>query len=119
MSSQAKPDTTLCVNFCAYYKPGRNEELMCQGFAVVRGLLRSGRRIGLARPQRIAAPDRAATEGLKERVCAACSFRVADCDFIETNGEAAPCGGFLLLSHLLGTKALTLDEIGKDAAERS
>ena len=112
MSKGLRSDNALCVNFCAYYRPGKNEDLMCQGFRVVHGLVRNGRRIGLTRPQRIlvAGPD--AIEALKKRVCAVCSFRAADCDFIATNGAAAPCGGFTLLSHLIGAGDLTPEEVG-------
>jgi hypothetical protein len=46
------------------------------------------------------------------RVCAFCSFQASDCDYIATNGAAAPCGGIALLSHLIGTGDLTLHEIG-------
>jgi hypothetical protein len=111
-----KPDTTLCRNFCAYYRPGQNEDLMCQGFIVVHGLLRSGRRISLERPERSAAPARRSVESLRKRVCAVCSFRAADCDYIATDGAAAPCGGITLLSHLLGAGELKLEETGEEAS---
>jgi hypothetical protein len=112
MPKPAKRDTELCLNFCAYYRPGKNEELVCQGFVVVHGLLRGGRRISLERPQRTAQPDRESAAGLRSRVCANCSFHAADCDYIASNGAASPCGGVALLSHLLGTGDLTLRDIG-------
>jgi hypothetical protein len=112
MPKPAKPDRSLCLNFCAYYRPGKNEELMCQGFVVVHGLLRGGRRISLEKPQRAAVSDRATAEGIRKRVCAVCSFHAADCDYIASNGAASPCGGVALLFHLLGAGELTLEEIG-------
>jgi hypothetical protein len=111
-----KPDTKLCRNFCAYYRPGKNEDLLCQGFLVVHRLLQSGRRFSLERPVRTAVPDRRSAEGLRKRVCAVCSFRAADCDYIATEGAAAPCGGIALLSHLLGAGELALEETGEETA---
>jgi len=104
-------DTTLCRNFCKYYKPGKNEELECQGFVVFHRLIGKGKQLSQEKPRRTAVPDARTVEGLKGRVCAACSFREADCDFVSSDGRAAPCGGYALLFHLLGSGDLTLDEI--------
>jgi hypothetical protein len=101
----------VCINFCQYYKPGKKEGLECQGFVVVQRLLRGGRPVSQRRPQRTATPGAQTVDKLKDKVCAACSFREADCDFILTNGSAAPCGGFALLSHLLGCGEIELEDI--------
>jgi hypothetical protein len=101
----------VCVHFCQYYKPGKNEGLVCQGFVVVQGLLRGGRTVSQKRPQRTATPGTETVDKLKGKVCAVCSFHEADCDFILTNGTAAPCGGFALLSHLLGCGDIKLEDI--------
>jgi len=106
-----KADITLCRNFCQYYKPGRNEELECQGFVVVRRLIGKGRHVSQEKPRRTAVPDARTVEGLKGRVCAACSFRAADCDFVLSGGTASPCGGYALLFHLLGSGDLKLEDI--------
>ena len=111
LRKSAKEDTTLCVNFCRYYKPGRNEDLACQGFVVVHGLIMKGRKLSQERPGILAKPDARTLEQLKGRVCSACSFREADCDFILSGGTASPCGGFAFLSHLLGSRELNLEEI--------
>lgn len=111
LRKKAKEDTVLCVNFCQYYKPGRNEDLACQGFVVVHGLIRKGRKLSQERPGIAAKPDAHTLEGLKDRVCSVCAFREADCDFILSGGTSAPCGGFALLSHLLGCRELNLEEI--------
>ena len=108
---RAKDDTALCMNFCQYYKPGKNEELACQGFVVVHGLIRKGRKLSREKPRRPAVPDARTVEGLKGRVCSVCEFREADCDFVLSGGTAPPCGGFALLLHLLGSGDLTLAEI--------
>jgi len=111
LGKKAKIDTTLCVNFCDYYKPGTNEELECQGFVVVHRLLKKGKRLSQARPGIASVPDARTREGLRSRVCSACSFREDDCDFMLSGGTAKPCGGFALLSHLLGSGDLKLEEI--------
>jgi hypothetical protein len=108
---KAKNDTRLCENFCKYYKPGRNEELECQGFVVVHRLISKGRKLSQERPGTVSAPDARTLAGLKGRVCSACSFREADCDFVLSGGTEAPCGGFALLSHLLGSGDVKLEEI--------
>jgi hypothetical protein len=111
MTRTTKSDTTVCRNYCAYYKPGKNEDMMCQGFVVVHGILRGGKQVSLSRPATFADPGAAAIEGLRKRVCSACSFRRADCDYVLTGGTAVPCGGFALLSHLLGSGEVTLTDI--------
>jgi len=111
LEKKGKTDTRLCQNLCQYYKPGKNEELACQGFIVVHRLIGKGKRLSQEKPKRAAAPDTRTADGLKERVCAVCSFREADCDFILSGGTASPCGGYVLLLHLLGSGDLMLEEI--------
>jgi hypothetical protein len=112
VNKRSKSDTTLCRNFCQYYKPGRNEELTCRGFVVVLRIMQKGRRLSLERPDTLSLPDAGTVEALRKSLCGACDFRAGDCDFILT-GAATPCGGFILLSHLLGTGELTLADIDK------
>lgn len=104
-------DTTLCLNVCPYYKPGKNEELACQGYVVVQRLISGGKKISPERPVRVVLPGRDTIRGLQDRVCGKCPFRDHDCDYIASGGTAPSCGGLLLLSHLLGVGKLTLDEI--------
>lgn len=118
MVRKPKADTTLCRNFCKYYKPGKNEELACQGFVVAYGIIGRGKSISLARPGKMTDADAAAADILKKRVCGSCDFRLDGCDFILTNGGASPCGGFALLSHLLGSGELKPEELEMDGAKR-
>jgi hypothetical protein len=111
MQKKGKTDRTLCLNFCRYYKPGKNEDLLCQGIVIVHDIMRGGKKLQLERPVRAAVPNAATLEELKGRVCAVCAFRRSDCDYMLTGGTAPPCGGFVLLSHLLGTGELMLEEI--------
>ena len=117
MSSKKSADAAaLCINFCTYYKPGKNEELACQGLIAVQRIMARGKTLSLARREHAAAPDARTIDGLKVRVCAACEFRGADCDFILTGGRADPCGGMALLMQLLGSGELSLDDIGHEGA---
>ncbi len=102
--------TPLCVNFCAYYKPGKKEGLACEGFRVVRRLLEAGRAFSFAKRRN--APVRSpSADMLRATMCTNCTFSEADCDFLLTNGEALPCGGFMLLHHLLDEEEITIKEI--------
>ena len=118
MPSRGDADTTLCRTFCTYYKPGKTDDLACQGFMVVQGLIAGGRTLPAVAPGELAIPDKRAAAGLQERVCGACSFREQDCDYIATGGTAPSCGGFLVLKHLLGTGEITLKDIGKPVRKR-
>lgn len=100
----------LCENHCTYYKPGRNEDMACEGFMVVRRLIEQGRDIPLGRR----GPGREGTgvaAALRRSLCVRCGFHEADCDFILTGGKAHPCGGFVLLRHLLDEGKITIEEI--------
>jgi hypothetical protein len=111
MQKKAKADDRLCLSYCRYYKPGRNEELKCQGYVVVHEIMRKRCNLALNQSVRATTPDRATQERLTERVCSNCAFAENDCDYLLTGGSAVPCGGFVFLIHLLGTGALTFEEI--------
>jgi len=102
---------TLCRNFCAYYKPAKKEELACRGFVVVQRLIEKGRAVPLVRTGRAVPPDSATKESLMRHVCKECDFREADCDFILTKGTAPACGGFVLLSSLLSSGEITIEDL--------
>lgn len=111
MGKARNSDTTLCRNFCAYYKPGKNEDLACRGLVVVHGLIKRGKRIPLGRPKKISEADGLTRDLLRTRVCRDCDFQADGCDFILTNGRAEPCGGVSLLFHLLESGELNEEEI--------
>lgn len=102
-------DQTLCLKFCAYYKPGKKEDLACRGFEVVERLLRSGKTI-VFRPS-AQKPDLATAEFLVQKMCTTCDFHEKDCDFM-LDRTAPPCGGFALLAQLLGSGSLMIEDIG-------
>jgi len=98
----------LCLKFCTYYKPGKNEELACKGFTVVEQLMHGGRQIVFERYG--LEFDRTVQELLKQNMCLACAFHEQDCDFM-LDRTARPCGGFVLISQLLGSGVIAIEEI--------
>lgn len=106
-------DRTLCHTYCTYYKPGKNEEFLCEGYVVVHRI-QGGGKVLRERPERLAAPDEETLKALRDRVCGRCSFRANDCDYSATAGRLPACGGIVLLSHLLGSGDLTLNDIDQD-----
>ncbi|OGW35596.1 MAG: hypothetical protein A2X58_10305 [Nitrospirae bacterium GWC2_56_14] len=105
-----KPDLTqaVCLRLCSYYKPGRDEELACQGYLVLERLAQQGILIDNKNTDHLR--DRAGEEPLVQALCMACPFHEQDCDFME-NSALPPCGGFLLLMQLLGKKKISIDDV--------
>jgi hypothetical protein len=109
---KSKPAVKMvCVHYCPYHKPERNEEFECRAFAVAQRLIEAGTKVPRTKPEAAASEGSAIAEVLKERICKACSFFAADCDFISTGGKALPCGGLALISHLLRSGVITIDEV--------
>jgi hypothetical protein len=103
---------TLCLPFCVYYKPGKNEELLCGGAVVVERLMQSGRRLPLVEKPGTN-PDERAAESMVRHLCVACDFREHDCDFIQDR-TASPCGGYIYLTQLLASGVITIEDIRKE-----
>jgi hypothetical protein len=100
---------TLCLKFCAYYKPGKKEDLACRGYEVVERLQQAGITMEVSPSEQ--KPDRATAEMLVQKMCITCDFHEKDCDFM-MDRTAPPCGGFALLAQLLGSGALVIEDIG-------
>jgi hypothetical protein len=98
----------LCLPYCAYYKPGRNEELLCRGAVVVNRLMSAGGLVAAEKPG--AQPDPGIIELIVSKLCMACEFHEHDCDFMEDRHSPA-CGGFVLLSRLVMSGQIAIDEI--------
>lgn len=94
--------------YCAYYKPGRNEELLCRGAFVFNRLMQAGRPIVPAKPG--AQPDPGTIELIVSKMCMACDFHEHDCDFMEDRHSPA-CGGFVLLSRLVMSGQIVIEEL--------
>lgn len=99
----------LCLPFCIYYKPGKNEEFLCRGAVIAERLMRSGRNL-LAGQKNLCVPDHDTIELAVRLLCSACGFRENDCDFAQDR-QAHPCGGFVFLSRLLDTKTILAGDI--------
>jgi hypothetical protein len=116
----------LCLNFCPYYKPVKNNELACMGFLILERLIKKGKEISFEKSDKklYAATERT----LIQHMCIKCSFYESDCDFVSntlspTPGKGGtvgmrnkvafppPCGGFMLLGYLLETSVISIDDI--------
>lgn len=102
-------ERTLCSQYCTYYKPDKNEALACRSYTVVERCLREGKNLVLDGHRREFAP--ATAELIVNKMCTACDFYEHDCDFMQ-NRAARPCGGFVLLSQLLESGGITIEDIG-------
>jgi len=98
----------LCLPYCHYYKPGRNEELLCRGAVVVQRLIESGRNLPIA--EKLPQDVDEVQEPVLQPVCGACEFRKQDCDFAQDR-TARPCGGFVLLAGLLKAGVITIGDL--------
>ncbi len=101
-------ETSLCMQFCTYYKPGKKEELACRGYTVVERLMQSGKAVPANGADKGFDHERA--EPLVSVLCRACDFHIDGCDFM-LDREAAPCGGFVLLARLLEDGIIAIGDI--------
>lgn len=101
---------TICLKFCAYYKPGKNEELECRGYTVVEQLIRSGLEGVFDTFEKEADPS--ATELIVQKICMNCDFFERDCDFMHDRATP-PCGGLVLLTQLLKKNRISIEDIVK------
>ncbi len=101
----------LCKTFCHYYKPAKDRDLACMGLLVVERLIRRGTDISFHAIDRVLTAE--TQEMLVRNMCTVCPFYEGDCDFVQKDREKGtpPCGGFLLLGHLLETHMITIDNI--------
>jgi hypothetical protein len=98
----------LCLKFCSYYKPGKNEALACRGYLVVERL--SGEGKSLVFENRSDDSNPILRDSLVNVLCLACDFHEQDCDFMQDRA-AQPCGGFVFLEKLLGSGVITIEDI--------
>jgi hypothetical protein len=102
----------ICEPFCIFYKPGKNEELLCCGAMVYDRLQEAGRK--LSRPEQRGEPSQDILERIVRKMCTACDFFEHDCDFMEDR-KARPCGGFVVLSLLVASGELDISDLGSPA----
>jgi hypothetical protein len=108
MTDNSPLEQTLCLKFCSYYKPGKNEELACRGYLVVERLSREGKSLVIENSSGELSP--VLRDRLIDVLCLACDFHEQDCDFMQDRA-ARPCGGFVLLEKLLGSGVITIEDI--------
>ncbi len=105
----------VCRDFCSYYKPSKDEELACRGFTVIERLILRGMEIVPEKSARhfhsVQFRDNDIGRGLIRKVCQKCPFYEKDCDFAEEKAGALPCGGFILLAHLIESAMIGIDDI--------
>lgn len=99
----------ICRNFCKYYKPSKNEDIKCNGYLVVRELIKKGKDLGFERTDTTL--DDGTTRMLSENLCPSCSFYENDCDFAEHVENAPPCGGFIFLGCLIIKKIIEVEDV--------
>ena len=77
----------------------------------MRSLVEKGRHISFHNRSGEARPE--TVKALVQKICKSCQFYKEDCDFILKDHKAPPCGGFLLLGHLVDDGTISVDDIGK------
>jgi hypothetical protein len=105
----------ICVKYCPYYKPSKDEALGCRGLIVVRQLIQKGRIVpieqsGLPIQDGHSGGDSAALN-LIRNMCPRCEFHEKDCAFAAKEAGSSPCGGFIVLRHLLEADIIDIDDI--------
>ena len=101
---------SLCANFCAYFKPGKTEDLACRGYTLVERLLLAGRVRAFEKTNRAIKSE--TRESIVQNLCTACDFQIDGCDFM-LDRQARPCGGFAFLAQLIEVGSLTIDDLKK------
>jgi hypothetical protein len=114
-------EKSVCSPYCSFYREGEKEELICNGARLLEILINRG---ALTPASLIAAEEGSALslaeyDRLEEIICQTCPFMAEDCDFrSETPPPGAePCGGFILLSFLVGKGALPMEWLKEIAVD--
>lgn len=100
----------LCQKICSYYKPSKNEDLACMGFLVIEKMLKKGKDVPFQKADKKLKEQ--TEEKLIRHMCPTCPFYENDCDFVKQQKGAPPCGGLILLGHLLEKNIISVDDIG-------
>lgn len=95
---EAEFTSLICKKFCSYYKPGKEKEL-CGGYFYLQKFVTSGELNSLIETFHL--HNEMLSEVDLSFICDKCDFREDGCDFI-VNKSNVPCGGYLIISRLLG-----------------
>lgn len=109
MADKMKIISEVCLSFCPYYKPEKDDNLACGGFLAIERLYERGKDVAFNGAQGI--PDEATRKKLLQALCPACPYYEEDCDFVFKKEGALPCGGFKLLGLLLEKGIISVNDI--------
>ncbi|MBI5846794.1 MAG: hypothetical protein HZB31_02370 [Nitrospirae bacterium] len=110
----------LCASYCAFYKPGKDEELACGGFIIIERLVEDGKEIPVGTGRVVLSRER--EDDLFRALCRTCPFFEHDCDFAAwKRGESMqlarealnPCGGFNCLGNCLDLGTIDIDDLNR------
>ena len=92
-------EKVICKKFCAFYKPGKKEEMKCGSYNFLLANY-TGSQISSAAGRAVIEPDFDHDSRINELVCAQCDFLVDGCDYRDGIGKT-PCGGYAIVEQLL------------------
>ncbi|MCF8025003.1 MAG: hypothetical protein K9K82_05900 [Desulfobacteraceae bacterium] len=107
----------ICRPLCMFFAEDEKEEMACLGARAAARLYENGG-IGPEEIRNII-KDREVWEkhraDLGHVLCRACEFCAEDCDFQspEPSGDLEPCGGYILLAHLIEQNAISIKDVEK------
>jgi len=102
----------ICRPYCLYFK-AEKENIACRGAEVLEELKSKGffcpKKLPIITKNPLFWEEYRSP--LTNFLCKQCSFRLEDCDFQSRNPipGTEPCGGYILISHLLAMNLLDLD----------
>jgi hypothetical protein len=102
----------ICAAYCSYYKPGKEQEETCRGFAVLQRHPPLWKHLPrILQTHHAEGWGSEIHDALAGLICASCPFHENDCDFVQHVEGAVPCGGFIVLGLLLESGDSTIDNI--------
>ncbi len=122
--SKPKSVENICRAYCSFYKPDKEDALVCRGITAAESLLGSER--GLLEfidPNDTSdiTTGRSNALQLSDILCPSCDFQKDGCDFIvwirahrnEWPSPSPPCGGFVFLCRMIEKSRIDFDRIKK------
>ncbi|MCF8111314.1 MAG: hypothetical protein K9J85_07465 [Desulfobacteraceae bacterium] len=107
----------ICRPFCIFFAEDEKEDMACLGARTAARLYQGGKIS--EKNIRNVEKDRGVWE--KHRtdlgfvLCRACEFKAQDCDFQspEPSDDLEPCGGYIVLVHLIENRTLDITDLEK------
>lgn len=105
----------LCRPYCMFFKDGEKEEMACRAAGVLDTLVQRKYVDLTTIPSPIKNHDlwKKYRNVLDIPLCSHCPFRAEDCDFQAEvpSDDLEPCGGFILLVHLLANDLIQKSDL--------